>query len=54
VLLNGILTGITLYMQPDFYGYGFALTLLILVVAAVQLLDRKFSKLEYETYMLRN
>ena len=54
VLLNGILTGITLYMQPDYYGYGFALTLLILVAAAVQLLDRKFSKLEYETYMLRN
>lgn len=54
VVLNGVLTGITLWMTPDAYGYGFALALLILVVAAVQILDRKFSKLEYETYMLRN
>lgn len=54
VVLNGVLTGITLRLSPDTYGYGFALTLLILVVAAVQILDRKFSKLEYETYMLRN
>jgi polysaccharide biosynthesis protein PelG len=54
VVLNGVLTGITLRLSPDAYGYGFALTLLILVVAAVQVLDRKFSKLEYETYMLRN
>ncbi|HVE11197.1 MAG TPA: exopolysaccharide Pel transporter PelG [Paraburkholderia sp.] len=54
VVLNGVLTGITLRLSPDTYGYGFALTLLILVVGAVLVLDRKFSKLEYETYMLRN
>ncbi|WP_118179757.1 exopolysaccharide Pel transporter PelG [Paraburkholderia phosphatilytica] len=54
VVLNGVLTGITLWLSPDAYGYGFAIALLILVVAAVQTLDRKFSKLEYETYMLRN
>ncbi|WP_133649251.1 exopolysaccharide Pel transporter PelG [Paraburkholderia flava] len=53
VVLNGLLTGITLWMTPDAYGYGFALALLILDVAAVLLLDRKFSRLEYETYMLR-
>ncbi|CAN7577887.1 exopolysaccharide Pel transporter PelG [Trinickia sp. LjRoot230] len=54
VVLNGVLTGITLWMAPDFYGYGFALTLLILVATAVLLLDRIFLRLEYETYMLRN
>ncbi|CAB3767820.1 hypothetical protein LMG29542_05712 [Paraburkholderia humisilvae] len=54
VVLNGVLTGITLTLSPDTYGYGFALTLLILVVAAVQMLDRKLGRLEYETYMLRN
>ncbi|MFC0399072.1 exopolysaccharide Pel transporter PelG [Paraburkholderia rhizosphaerae] len=54
VALNGVLTGMTLWLSPDWYGYGFALTLLILVVAAVQMLDRKLGKLEYETYMLRN
>ncbi|WP_217589105.1 exopolysaccharide Pel transporter PelG [Burkholderia sp. GbtcB21] len=54
VVLNGVLTGITLRMTPDAYGYGFALALLILDVAAVLLLDRKFGRLEYETYMLRH
>ncbi|HEY1589843.1 MAG TPA: exopolysaccharide Pel transporter PelG [Rhodanobacter sp.] len=54
VVLNGALTWITLQMSPSTYGYGFALTLLILVVGAVLTLDRKFSKLEYETYMLHN
>jgi uncharacterized membrane protein len=41
-------------MAPDYYGYGFALTLLILVAASVLVLDRIFGRLEYETYMLRN
>lgn len=54
VALNGVLTSITLWMTPDAYGYGFALTLLIVDVAAVLLLDRKFGRLEYETYMLRH
>lgn len=54
VVLNGTLTWITLQMSPNTYGYGFALALLILVVGAVLTLDRKFSKLEYETYMLHN
>jgi uncharacterized membrane protein len=54
VVLNGALTWLTLQMSPNAYGYGFALALLILVVAAVLTLDRKFAKLEYETYMLHN
>ena len=54
VVLNGTLTWITLQMSPNTYGYGFALALLILVVGAVLTLDRKFAKLEYETYMLHN
>ncbi|SDH15442.1 exopolysaccharide Pel transporter PelG [Paraburkholderia phenazinium] len=54
VALNGLLTWITLQMSPNAYGYGFALALLILVVGAVLTLDRKFAKLEYETYMLHN
>jgi polysaccharide biosynthesis protein PelG len=54
VVLNGALTWITLQMSPNAYGYGFALALLILVVGAVLTLDRKFAKLEYETYMLHS
>ncbi|CAM2193518.1 exopolysaccharide Pel transporter PelG [Paraburkholderia sp. A1RI_3L] len=53
VVLNGVLTAITLRLSPNTYGYGFAFALMILVIAAVQLLDRKFAALEYETYMLR-
>jgi uncharacterized membrane protein len=52
--LNGALTWVTLQMSPNAYGYGFAVALLILVVVAVLVLDRKFSRLEYETYMLHN
>ncbi|CAE6749980.1 hypothetical protein R69927_02120 [Paraburkholderia domus] len=54
VVLNGLFTGITLKLGPDFYGYGFALALLVVVVASVKVLDRKFMSLEYETYMLRS
>ncbi|TAL97482.1 MAG: histidine kinase [Paraburkholderia sp.] len=54
VVLNGVFTGITLRLGPDSYGYGFALALLAVVIAAVTVLDRKFASLEYETYMLRN
>ncbi|MBW0446152.1 histidine kinase [bacterium M00.F.Ca.ET.228.01.1.1] len=53
VVLNGLFTGITLKLGPDFYGYGFVLSLLVVVVVAVRRLDRKFATLEYETYMLR-
>ncbi|CAG4903189.1 exopolysaccharide Pel transporter PelG [Paraburkholderia gardini] len=54
VVLNGLFTGFTLWLGPDSYGYGFALALLAVVIAAVTVLDRKFASLEYETYMLRN
>ncbi|AJY27153.1 putative membrane protein (plasmid) [Burkholderia thailandensis 34] len=52
-LLNGVLTAVTLKLGPDYYGYGFAIALLIVVVAAMSRLDRTFQSLEYETYMLR-
>lgn len=53
VVLNGLFTAITLWLGPNWYGYGFAVALLVVVVAAVKMLDRKFASLEYETYMLR-
>ncbi|MGI4861565.1 MAG: exopolysaccharide Pel transporter PelG [Janthinobacterium lividum] len=54
VILNGAFTAITLRIGPNAYGYGFALSLLAVVGAAVILLDRRFASLEYETYMLGN
>jgi uncharacterized membrane protein len=53
VVLNSVLTAITLQLSPNTYGYGFAFALMILVIASVRLLDQKFARLEYETYMLR-
>ncbi|NYT64918.1 exopolysaccharide Pel transporter PelG [Alcaligenaceae bacterium] len=53
VVLNGLLTWITLYLGPDTYGYGFAGALLFVVLLGVYLLDRQFEILEYKTYMLQ-
>jgi len=53
-VLNGLLTMVTLWLGPNTYGYGFAVALLIVVIAAVRLLDAKFASLEYRTYMLKN
>ena len=54
VVLNGALTGVSLWLGPSTYGYGFATALVIVVIAAVRMLDAKFASLEYETYMLRS
>lgn len=53
LLLNGIFTAITLWLGPMFYGYGFALAMLVSVMAGMYLLDRKLERLEYETFMLQ-
>lgn len=52
-LLNGVFTAITLHIGPMAYGYGFALAILIAVIAAMKWLDRQFESLEYETFMLQ-
>ncbi len=53
VALNGLLTFATISLGPNFYGYGFAGALLMVVMAGVYFLDRKLDSLEYETYMLQ-
>lgn len=53
VVLNGVFTWITLEFGPDVYGYGFAGSLLVVVLVGTYLLDRCFETLEYETYMLQ-
>lgn len=53
VLLNGSFTAVTLWLGPKFYGYGFALALLAVIMAAMWLLDRKLDSLEYDTFMLQ-
>ncbi len=53
VVLNFVLTWLTLTLGPAWYGYGFAVSLLIVVAIALYMLDRKLERLEYETYMLQ-
>jgi uncharacterized membrane protein len=53
VALNCALTALTLRLGPAWYGYGFAVSLLVVVALALYLLDRKLDRLEYETYMLQ-
>lgn len=53
VLGNVLFTLISLALGPIFYGYGFALSLLICVVVGFKALERTFERLEYSTFMLQ-
>jgi uncharacterized membrane protein len=51
--LNALFTGITLDLGPEFFGYGYAGSLLVVTVVGLIMLDRVFERLEYETFMLQ-
>jgi polyribonucleotide nucleotidyltransferase len=53
VILNIVMTWVSFYLGSAFYGYGYALSLLIVVLIAMQWLERRLSQLEYETFMLQ-
>ncbi|MGS0744326.1 exopolysaccharide Pel transporter PelG, partial [Glaciimonas sp. GG7] len=53
VVLNSVLSWWTLALGPAYYGYGFAVALLIVVMGSIYMLDRKLEVLEYQTYMLQ-
>ncbi len=53
VVLNFILTALTIQLGPAYYGYGFALALLIVVMIGAYRLSRTMARLEYETFMLQ-
>lgn len=49
---NLLFSLLSVYLGATWYGYGFAISLLITVVVGLYLLDRKLAILEYETFML--
>ncbi|PCI43676.1 MAG: histidine kinase [Proteobacteria bacterium] len=51
---NVLLTLLSQWLGPLFYGYGFALALLLACTCAVLAISRCFERLEYETFMLKN
>ena len=52
-VLNTGLSVLSLRLGVAFYGYGFALSMLITVVFALRVLEYKMGRLEYETFMLQ-
>jgi len=53
LVLNIILTAISLQLGAAWFGYGFALAMLLTVLAGLWILTRKLEALEYETFMLQ-
>lgn len=50
--LNGVLTFISIYLGPSMFGYGYAISLLIVFTMSLFVIKREFRELEYETFML--
>jgi uncharacterized membrane protein len=53
LLANTVFTAITLKLGAPFYGYGFAVALLVTLAVGLVLLDRKLDRIEYETFMFQ-
>jgi uncharacterized membrane protein len=53
VLSNGVLTWLTLQLDPMFYGLGFCGAMLITSIIGIVILRRTFRTLEYQTFMLQ-
>lgn len=51
--LNLAFTLISIQLGPFYYGYGFALALMMTIAVGMALLDNDLDKLEYETFMLQ-
>ena len=52
-ILNLGLSIVSLQLGAEYYGYGFALAMLITLVFALRRMERKLGRLEYETFMLQ-
>lgn len=52
-LANIVLTAISLELGAAWFGYGFALAMLVTVLLGIWMLNRKLEALEYQTFMLQ-
>lgn len=52
-LSNAFFSWLSLYLGPIFFGYGFALAVLLTGGVGLAILSRKLDRLEYETFMLQ-
>lgn len=53
LLTNIAFTAASLHLGAAWFGYGFALAMLVTVLAGIWMLNRKLELLEYETFMLQ-
>jgi len=53
LVINVVLTLLSIALGPQFYGYGFALATIISSVIGLFWLSKQFEDLEYETFMLQ-
>ena len=53
VVMNISLSALTLYLGSPYFGYGFAVSLLAVVLIGMYWLDRRLARLEYATFMLQ-
>ncbi len=52
-ILNTLLTLLSIQIGPAMYGYGYAVSLLIVFVASLVILRNELDRLDYETFMLQ-
>lgn len=50
---NFALANVSIELGPVFYGYGFAITMLVTTIIGMLMLDSQFDDLEYQTFMLQ-
>lgn len=50
---NMLFTAISLELGAAWFGYGFALAMLVTVLLGIWMLNRKLEALEYQTFMLQ-
>lgn len=53
VVTNVVFSGVSLYLGAAWFGYGFAVAMLVTVLAGVWTLNRRLEALEFETFMLQ-
>jgi uncharacterized membrane protein len=53
VVSNTVFTAISLSLGAAWFGYGFALAMLLTVLTGIWVLNRKLERLEYQTFMLQ-
>ncbi len=53
LLLNGLFTYLSIDLGPQYFGYGYALSLLIVFLVSLLIVREKFGRIDYETFMLQ-